>query len=98
MLIKIDNTTDMDLTAWLGMYQSGSFERVKVVNDTKLEGYQAIDKEDDIPIVSLQRDVKVVYYNIISTQKPATTALKDLGISLTGETIIMASSEEGNNR
>lgn len=87
----------MDLTAWLAMYQSGSFEKVKVINDTRLEGYQPENKQDDVPLMSLQRDVKVMYYNIVSTQKPATTALKDLGISLTGDTIIMASAEEENN-
>ena len=95
-LIKIDNTTERDLTAWLGLYQSGSFERVKVINDTMLEGYIPTDKQDTAPIMSIQSNVKVVYYNLIQTQKPATTTLQELGISLTGDTLITASTQEEN--
>lgn len=94
-LVKIDSTNEMDLTAWLSLYHSGTFERVKIINDTTLEGYQKEDKQGDVPLMSLQSDVKVVYYNIAKAQKPATTDLKDLGISLTGDTIIMATTEDG---
>lgn len=95
-IVKVEEKSDMDLTAWLSVYQSGKFEKVKVVNDTILEGYQKIDKESDIPLMSLQSDVKVVYYNLISSQKPMMTELKELGISLTGATAISASSEDQN--
>jgi|GEM_PF-2057813 len=97
-LIKIDNTTEMDLTAWLAIYQTGAFERIKVINDTTLEGYQPIEKEGNLPLMSLQTDVKVMYYNVLTAQKPQNATLKDLGISLTGETIVMASTEDEDMR
>ncbi len=93
---KTDKETSMDLTTWLSLYQSGSFDKVKVVNDTLLEGYQEENKEGNVPLMSLQSNVKVVYYNVFSAQKPATTSLKDLGISLTGSTAISSSLEEQN--
>lgn len=95
-IVKVEKQTDLDLTQWLTIYQSGTFEKVTVINDTILEGYQKIDKESDIPLMSLQSDVKVVYYNLITSQKPMMTELKDLGISLTGATAITASSEDQN--
>lgn len=95
-IVKTDKETSMDLTAWLALYQSGSFDKVKIVNDTILEGYQQEDKQGNVPLMSLQSNVKVVYYNIFSAQKPATTSLKDLGISLTGSTAISSSLEEQN--
>lgn len=95
-LIKIDNTTERDLTARLGLYQSWSFERVKVINDITLEGYVPTDRQDTAPIMSMQSNVKVVYYDVIQAQKPATTTLQELGISLTGDTQITASTQEEN--
>lgn len=95
-LVRVEETKEMDLTEWLAVFQSGTFERVKVINDTKLEGYQKIDKEADIPLMTFNSDVKVTYYNVFSSQKPMMTELKDLGISVTGSTIITAASEEGN--
>ncbi len=38
--------------------------------------------------MSLQKNVKVTYYDIITTKKPLDTSLADMGISLTGATII----------
>ena len=38
--------------------------------------------------MSLQKNVKVTYYDIITTKKPLDTSLADMGISLTGTTII----------
>lgn len=46
--------------------------------------------------MSFQSDIKVTYYNIFSTQKPTSTTLQDLGISLTGGTAISSSLEEQN--
>lgn len=95
-IVKTNETSTMDLSNWLSLYQSGTFEKVEVINDTLLEGYQKVEKEGDMPLMSLQSDLKVMYYNIYSTQKPATTNLKDLGISLTGATAISSSTEEQN--
>lgn len=93
-LVLTDTTTDMDLTAWLGLYQSGSFEKIKIINDKTLEGYRQKDAPTDIPLMSLQNDVKVLSYDVFKTQKPATTELRELGISLTGDTTITATTED----
>ncbi len=92
VIAKVDATNPMDLTAWLGLYQSGTFEKVTVINDTLIDGYQKSEKTGD---GFFPADYPVVYYNVFSSEKPANTTLKDLGISLTGSTPITATTEEG---
>jgi hypothetical protein len=38
--------------------------------------------------MSLQKNMKIEYYNILMTKKPLDTSLVDMGISLTGSTVI----------
>ena len=95
-IVLTDTVNETNLNEWLALYQSGSYEKVKVINDTILEGYQKKDKQADVPLMSFQSNVKVLSYTVFKTQKPVTTALKDLGISLTGTTLITAATEDQN--
>ena len=38
--------------------------------------------------MSLQKDVKIDNYDVFQTKKPLDTSLLDMGISLTGDTVI----------
>ncbi|MEI7478404.1 MAG: hypothetical protein WCJ81_08275 [bacterium] len=44
--------------------------------------------------MALQKNVKIENYAIDKTDKPANTSIKDLGLSLTGKTEIIISTEE----
>ncbi|MBP6910332.1 hypothetical protein KBC03_01930 [Patescibacteria group bacterium] len=93
IIAKVDNTRASDLTARLALYQSGTFEKVTVINDTLIEGYQKSEKTGGS---FFPADYPVVYYNVFTSEKPENTTLKDLGVSLTGSTPITATTEEGN--
>jgi hypothetical protein len=38
--------------------------------------------------MSLQKNVKIEYYDVVTTKKPLDTSLIDMGISLTGTTVV----------
>jgi len=44
--------------------------------------------------MSLQKNVKIEYYDVVTTKKPSDTSLVDMGISLTGTTIVDVVYEE----
>jgi hypothetical protein len=62
------------LNEFLDLYGNGIFEKVDVVNDKKLQGY--------VLLTGLSSE-KVKKYDVLETEKPASTSLKDLGITLT---------------
>ncbi len=92
---KIQQKTETSLGDFIVQAQTGAYEEIKVINDTYLEWYKkTTGDKTSIPTLSLQQDVPVEYFAVDRTQKPTTSSLKDLGISLTGATTITISSEE----
>ena len=47
-----------------------------------------------MPLMSLQKNVKINHYDVLSTKKPIDTSLTDMGISLTGTTTVDVVYEE----
>jgi len=44
--------------------------------------------------MSLQKNIDIKYYDLLKTKKPLDTSLSDMGIALTGDTIIDIQYEE----
>jgi len=75
------------LNEFLDLYGNGIFEKVDVVNDKKLQGY--------VLLTGLSSE-KVKKYDVLETEKPASTSLKDLGITLTWDVQVNVSTKEEN--
>ena len=75
------------LNEFLDLYDKDIFEKVDVVNDKKLQWY--------ILLTGLSSE-KVKKYDVIETEKPASTSLKDLWMSLTGWVQVNVSTKEEN--
>lgn len=87
-------TTKLNLNEFLSGYQAGVFEKIEVVDGTKLEGYEKLPATGSIYSALLKEKINEINYNIYTTNKPFDTSLTELGISLTGKTQIIVSFNE----
>lgn len=65
-------------------------------NQTDMEGHILIKSQTtgSLPLMTLDKNVKVHNYEVLTTTKPLDSSLSDLGISLTGTTTIDVSYEK----
>lgn len=86
----INITKSVSMNDFLSWYQSSSFSKIKLKDATTLEWYIPVSGTlgDGFSMMSLQKNMKIEYYNILMTKKPLDTSLVDMGISLTGSTVI----------
>ena len=92
---KVQQKSEKNLGDFITQAQSGAYEEIKVINDTYLEWYKSTTgTQSTLPSLSLQQEVAVKYFDVDRTQKPYTSSLQDLGISLTGSTRITIVTEE----
>lgn len=92
---KINQTSETSLGDFITQAQSGAYTKIKLVNDTILQGYKTTTGDKTtIPSLALQQQVEVRHFTVDTTQKPLASSLQDLGISLTGSTEIIVTSEE----
>jgi len=74
----------VSLSEFLSGYTKNLFDKVILADDTDLKGYQYLGTGQTVSLVSLNKNLVENDYNLFTTQKPVSTSLKDLGISLTG--------------
>ena len=86
----VNITKSVSMNDFLSWYQSSSFSKIKLKDATTLEWYIPVSGTlgDGFSMMSLQKNMKIEYYNILMTKKPLDTSLVDMGISLTGSTVI----------
>lgn len=86
----VEKTTSVSMNDFLSWYQTSSFSKIKLKDATTLEWYVPVSWQlwESLPLMSLQKNVKIEHYNVLTTKKPLDTSLVDMWISLTGSTII----------
>ncbi len=92
----IKNTKEVSMNEFLSGYQSLSFSKIKLKDARTLEWYTPVSGQlwDSLSLMSLQKNVKIEYYDVVTTKKPSDISLVDMGISLTGTTIVDVVYEE----
>lgn len=85
---QVVETQDVSLNAFVASYQSGSFSSLTLEDATLLKWYEQVDKTGSVSLLSFKKDVVIEYFNVYQTKKPIDTSLADLGISITGDTIV----------
>jgi hypothetical protein len=93
----IKDTKDVSLNDFLSGYHVGSYESIKLNNQTDLEWYVlwtttwdviSGNSSNTLTLMSLNKKLKVKNYTVLKTVKPLESSLTDLWISLTGTTAI----------
>lgn len=84
---------DLGLSQFLAYYQSGSFEKITLIDDEKLVGYQYLGTGETNTLWGLQKWADRARYLVYNASKPVSSSLQDLGISLTGEVLVDAEYE-----
>lgn len=83
----VEQKEQNSLNEFLWLYNNGIFEKVEVINDKKMEWY--------ILLTWLSTE-KIKKYDVIQTEKPGSTSLADLWISLTWDVKVNVSTKEEN--
>lgn len=86
----IDKTTAVSMNDFLSWYQSSSFSKIKLKDATTLEWYTPVSWQlwNSLSLMSLQKNVKIEHYNVLTTKKPLDTSLADMWIALTWTTVL----------
>ena len=80
----IEEEETVSLNEFLAYYESGSFTRIMLSDDTKLAGYILLEETTKPSVFPNSEDISVSSYELLRSHKPASTTLTDLGISFTG--------------
>lgn len=86
----IQNKQDVSLDEFLSGYQNTLFTKIVLTNGTDLQGYIPVSgtTHSSMSLMSLQKNIEITTYDVLETKKPLDTSLVEMGISLTGSTII----------
>ena len=93
----VKDTKDVSLNDFLSGYHLGSYESIKLNNQTDLEwsvlwtttwDVLSGNSSNTLTLMSLNKKLKVKNYTVLKTVKPLESSLTDLWISLTGNTAI----------
>lgn len=93
---KITNTRNVDLNDFIAMYNSWSFNEVKLINSRRLEWYIKTWERDlsSSLMLSLVQNIKEVQYVVYKSYKPEETTLNEMWFDLTWDTKINIVYEE----
>ena len=83
----IQETKQLPLSEWMANYQSWSFSKIELINDQELKGFSFI--ESWTQNLLFWNQVTIENYNLLTTTKPVSTSLTELGISVTGENKVL---------
>jgi cell division protease FtsH len=89
---KINDEEKVNLNKFINLYKQNKFEKIEVIDNTLLKGYEKVEQlKQNLKSMTFQKSFEIpeIIYNVYKTYKPANTNLKDLGISLTGNTKII---------
>ena len=86
----IQKKQDVSLDEFLSGYHNTLFSKIILTNGTDLAGYIPVSgtTSSNISLMSFQKNVEIETYDVLETKKPLDTSLTDMGIALTGGTII----------
>lgn len=86
----IQKKQDVSLDEFLSGYQNTLFTKIVLTNGTDLQGYIPVSgtTHSSMSLMSLQKNIEITTYDVLETKKPLDTSLVEMGISLTGSTII----------
>lgn len=89
-------TKEVSLDEFLSGYHHLEFEKIVLKNGTDLQGFIPVsgDANSTFSLMSLQKKLDVKYYDVQTTTKPLDSSLGEMGIVLTGETIIQIENEK----
>lgn len=85
----VEAQEELPLNAWMEAYQTGTFAKIELINDTDLEGYAFISSGQQE--VLFWNTVETQTYKLLKTKKSAYMTISDLGLSLTGDHILQVS-------
>lgn len=91
---KISKEQNISLGEFILSTNSGAFEKIKVINDTYLEWYKAVSGDEKLTSMALQKNLKVVQYEVFKTEKPYNSSITELGIPLTWDTEVIIETQE----
>lgn len=80
----IEQEETVSLNEFLAYYESGSFAKIILTDDTKLAGYVLLEETTKPSIFPNSEDIAISSYTVLRSRKPVSTTLTDLGISFTG--------------
>ncbi len=84
----VTQTKKVSLNEFLAFYQSWSFKKLQLNNDTDLKWYIYLWTWKTIPLMSFRKTIVEQNYSVYESKKPLSSSLKDLGISMTGKVLI----------
>lgn len=84
----VKETQEVDLNDFLEAYNQDAFEKIYVINETDLEGYEFVSTGWNMWFMTFWSSYVQKNYNVIKTKKSAITQLSDLWISYTWDTLI----------
>lgn len=84
----IRDTKEVSLNDFLRSYNQGTFTKIALEDETNLKGYQFISTGETTAMMSLNKKLTEVSYDVFTTKKPIGTSLKDLGIDVTWTTVV----------
>lgn len=84
----IRETKEVSLNDFLKSYNQGTFTKIALEDETNLKWYQFLGTWATTSLMSLNKKLTETSYNVFETKKPIGTSLKDLGIDVTGKTVV----------
>jgi len=84
----VDTTTKVSLNAFLAQYRQGDFSKIQLTDWIDLAWYQFVSTGDSKQITPFIPAVSKTHYVLFTTKKPIDTSLSELGLSLSGSTIV----------
>lgn len=85
----VDKQQDISLNTWIANYQSGSYSKIELINETQLEGYRFLSSGEETLVFGNKQEIQ--HFEIDRTTKSALTSFSDLGIALSGENVLLVS-------
>ena len=84
----VKQTKSVSLNEFLWLYQSGTFTKLQLNNDTDLKWYVYLGTGKIIPLMSFRKTLVEQNYDIYESKKPLSSSLQDLWISMTWKILI----------
>ena len=84
----IDTTKDISLNAFLSQYHQGDFSKIQLTDWVTLAWYHFVSTGTSKAITTFTPAVTKTHYTLFTTKKPIDTSISELGLSLTGSTLL----------
>ena len=85
-IINVTEEQEISLSEWISKYQTTEFSKIELEDDINLIGYVFV--ETGVVPSFLKEKQLIENYQTFTTKKPSDTSITELGISLTGDTVI----------